>query len=87
MVPSALAVNYVVQVASTLYCVALVVATVQQARHIAADRNHVHDGGSADVARRTSGITVALFVVAVMMLAGSSPRFRRGRSSLFREGG
>ena len=83
--PIRLAVDYIVQVASTLYCVALVVATVQQARHI------VRTGTTfttVDLPMWPAhvAIAVALFFVAVMMLA-DLPEVRRGRSSLFREGG
>jgi len=80
-----LAVDHVVQIASTLYCVALVVATVQQARHIARTGTTFT---TVDLPMWPAhvGIAVALFVVAVMMLA-DLPEVRRGRSSLFREGG
>jgi TRAP-type C4-dicarboxylate transport system permease small subunit len=83
--PVKIAVDYVVQVASTLYCVALVVATIQQARHI------VRTGTTfttVDLPMWPAhvAIAVALFVVAVMMLV-DLPEVRRGRSSLFREGG
>jgi TRAP-type C4-dicarboxylate transport system permease small subunit len=77
-------VDHVVQVVSTLYCAALVVATFQQARHVLRTGTTFT---TVDLPLWPAhlAISVALFVVAVMMLV-DLPAVRRRRSSLFREG-
>jgi TRAP-type C4-dicarboxylate transport system permease small subunit len=79
-----LAVDHVVQVVSLLYCAALVVATFLQARHILGTGTTFT---TVDLPLWPAhlAISVALFVVAVMMLA-DLPEVRRRRSSLFGDG-
>jgi TRAP-type C4-dicarboxylate transport system permease small subunit len=76
-----LVVDHVVQVVSMLYCAALVVATFQQARHVLGTGTTFT---TVDLPLWPAhlAISIALFVVAVMMLA-DLPAVRRRRSSLF----
>jgi len=79
-----LVVDHLVQVVSMLYCAALVVATFLQARHIMRTGTTFT---TVDLPLWPGhlAVSVALFLVAVMMLADLG-EVRQRRSSLFRDG-
>jgi TRAP-type C4-dicarboxylate transport system permease small subunit len=79
-----LIVDHVVQVVSILYCVVLVVATLQQARHMLGTGTTF---ATLDLPIWPGHlvVTVGLFLTTVMMLV-DLPQVRKGRSSLFRGG-
>jgi TRAP-type C4-dicarboxylate transport system permease small subunit len=80
-----LAVNHLVQVLSIVYCGALVFATFQQARHVLTTGTTF---ATLDLPLWPAHLVVAvgLFLTTLMMLLDLR-QVRRGRSSLFTEGG
>ena len=82
--PARLVVDHVVQLVSLLYCAALVVATLLQARHILRTGT-TFTTIDAPLWPGHFVVSLALFVAAVMMLVDLG-EVRKGRSSLFRNG-
>jgi TRAP-type C4-dicarboxylate transport system permease small subunit len=80
-----LAVNHTVQAISIVYCAALVYATFQQARHVLTTKTTF---ATLDLPLWPGHLVVAvgLFLTTLMMLLDLR-QVRRGRSSLFTEGG
>ena len=80
-----LVVDHVVQVVSIAYCGLLVYATFQQARHVGSPARPSRPW-TCRCGPRTWSSRPALFLTTLMMLV-DLPEVRRGRSSLFVEGG
>jgi len=79
-----LCVDHAVQVVSILYCGALVVATAQQARHIAATGT-TFTTVDLPLSPGYVAVSLGLFVTAVLLLIDLR-EVRHRRSSLFRDG-
>jgi TRAP-type C4-dicarboxylate transport system permease small subunit len=83
--PARLVIDYAVQIVSILYSSVLVVATFQQARHVMSTNTTFV---TIEIALWPAYLLVpiGLFLTSLMMLL-DLPEVRKGRSSLFREGG
>jgi len=83
--PTRLVIDHVVQIVSVLYSAVLVVATFQQARHVMSTNTTFV---TIEIALWPAYllVSIGLFLTALMMLL-DLPEVRKGRSSLFLEGG